>query len=206
MFKPNIRGHPRSDLRFSARGWISISNQELVILHRVPWRRSWLHQLDMHEDPILLVSRDRRVHLQIKRTATSKIPSAPKLLAAGSKPLMLIMAFVAATLAVFFGFGSAFQVQETNPVSLPKVESGSRVLSCADIFSNFADIIQKWNSQVPLPPTKSAFEISRVNRSQLGGVRSSLIDLNCDGEINQYRLSEVRQASGWKFRSLDAKN
>lgn len=206
MLKPNIRGYPKSELEFSLSGWRLKTQPGLFILHRYPWRLSWVRQVHAFADSKPLLSRSGRAHVLIQ--APSKQEG--KLRNQKRLPLALLLAAILAAVLI-----AAFANHATPANHSTPKESSSNVLGleqqkpssasslsadatekCPETLNEFSDLITIWQRGGNASPTQIQLE----TQIQIGGVRSSTILLTCKSKTYALRVTEAFSNGQWLLK------
>ena len=197
MFRPNIRGIPRRSLRFGCAGWHD-TNSDQLIQHRWPWRNSWIVKLAFEPNLAPVLSRSGLVFLARNESAEQETPIARlrsrRKLVVSTIAALLVLATI--TLAM----------EAPRAQSKPKADTGNNLqgalpVGCESMLAEPGQQIESW-----LGGGKSQFEIAELQRHQIGGVQSRLIQVSCDSESEILRLTLVLQQKSWilkKFARLE---
>jgi len=190
VFRPNIRGVPRSKLRPNLRGWILMNEPRSLIRYRVPWRRSWVH--DVHQSPNLrpLLSRAGSVHLQEPQDNYVSNAKRPR--------LWIFSFFLISCLA--FGL---FIIRDTKTV--PKTSESpaqANLLTTKSACQKYlADPKLLISDEVDLTEV-SGMQANFSNELIYGGIRSRVVHLICNSTAKDFRSIEVMSEGVWRLKNL----
>lgn len=190
MFKPNIRGYPKAQLRFTLFGWNLRDKPESIILHRFPWRRSWIKQLGRHPEAQPVLSRLGRTHLVVdfKNWPTRTIP----------KLIFIALAlFTILLLAVFSQAGPGSKqdrLSNSKPEAVAPINSATS--ACPVTSKDYSDKIRDWLGDRDVSP----IDFSQESQIQIGGVRSTVVLISCQSSQKRFRVTEVKQRDTWEFK------
>ena len=190
MFKPNIRGYPKAQLRFTLFGWRLGENPESMILHRFPWRQSWVKHVLSQPDAQPVLSRLGKTHLvvELKERPARTIP----------KYLFIAVAvFTISVLAVIAKAEPASnQDRSSNTSPEPVVPSKSTSKECPVAEKDYDEVIGDWLGNRDVSP----INVFRESQLQIGGVRSTVVLISCQSNQARYRITEVRQRDTWEMK------
>lgn len=180
MFKPNIRGFPRSKLRFALKGWRVVGEVNKLIVYRLPWRKSWIAQLQSHPTGAPMISRNGAVYLV---QDTQGVQKGSKIWFLGA---FMLLVFAAALWVASLGADSNSQKVSALPGATTRPQ-----LSCQQLLGNPTLLL---DSNSPLQE-----QIPEQEVQTLGGVRSSVIAVECDSKVQKFRITKVRVAGQWNI-------
>jgi hypothetical protein len=190
MFKPNIRGFPKAQLSFTLFGWRLREKPGSMILHRFPWRGSWVKQLGRNPEGQPVLSRSGRTHLvvEVKERPERTIPK------------FLFIAIALSTLSAIFLIAQAEpeSKQERLSISKPKenVSFDAAPSKCPVADKDYFDKISDWLSNRDISP----IDVSQETQLQIGGVRSTVVLISCQASETRLRITEVKQKGAWKIK------
>jgi hypothetical protein len=190
MLKPNIRGFPKAQLRFSLFGWRLRNKPQSIILHRFPWQKSWIKKIERHPEAQPIFSRLARTHLVVESTIRLEKVN-PKIILGG------VAAVLVATLLVTAQLKPAVDQDtiSTSQSQAPQVANGVKSL-CPVSDSDYSGKISDWLSKRNIEPV----EISNETQVEIGGVRSSVLSISCQLSQKRVRLTEVKQKGTWQIK------
>jgi len=190
MFKPNIRGFPKAQLRLSLLGWRLREKPETMILHRFPWRCSWVKQLGGHPEGQPVLSRSGVTHLvvEFKERPARTIP----------KFLLIAMALFTLLALLLIVQAEPESKQERLSSSRPKdnVPINTAPSTCPVGESEYSDKISDWLGNRDISP----IGISQESQLQIGGVRSTVVSISCQANQTRLRITEVLQKGSWEIK------
>lgn len=180
MLKPNIRGFPRSRLRLGIRGWRVLDEPDLVINHRLPWRKSWIFDLQRNPAASPLMSRTGATFLLVKHEPASSRNLSWFVSAVG---------FLMLSIVLFVGLPDANSksIEEKNHLQ----HSTEPRSTCQDLLGNPALFLEGTED--------SLLQIKVLEVQKLGGVQSKVIDVSCGSEVRKFRVTEVWVRDQWKI-------
>lgn len=192
MFKPNIRGYPRSSLRPGRRGWLPAGNPGQVFKYRFPWRKSWIHVLltDPRSQPVL--ARSGYVHVLMKTSLSlngNSVSRRPNLVLLGS----VLVALVALLLWPMQKPGMSGPNTNVSQASAMTVETPN----CQQALDEPKKVVADWNAG-----QTSQVKVQSKDEIFFGGVRSNILTLTCDDLYAEYRVTFVRVKDIWQLKNL----
>jgi hypothetical protein len=205
MFRPNIRGYNRSKIGFTLRGWIFAGEIKTLFLHRWPWRKNWLHELNTNQDLEVSFSRSGAAHLhRIRKLELTKggfgFSRFYKIAAGSIISLCLAIPLYLWQLSSNPNYSdedtvtsqSAIQ-RETEPQALVGAKPTKSV--CPKSEDSYP-VLEKW----VLGERDPLVQITKFVQFEIGGVRSSHVELRCGESVFEFELLEALTAEGWRLR------
>jgi hypothetical protein len=196
MFKPNIRGFSKAQLRFTLFGWRLREKPESMILHRFPWRRSWLKQLERYPEAQPALSRLGRTHLvvELKERPIRTIP----------KYLVIAVALLVILFISSIGQAESPSNQDRLTISRPEPDAPINIASnkCPMADNDYVEVIADWLGNRDISP----ISISQESQLQIGGVRSTVVLVSCQSNQKRYRITEVMQKGTWEIETAQLAN
>lgn len=193
MFRPNIRGYPKSSLRPTVRGWTVSSQHNSSLVYRLPWRRSWVFELNQRANSIPVISRSGSVHLLIAEPGK-------KLRVLNRSSLLLLSASLIIVLVVFvqFLFDPPGNSRQEKPLAYGHSTSVSKEPTCKDALQNPKDFLASYSET----STASNLKIVLGEKIVIGGVRSGIMTVFCEGNSNRFRVTEALIDQTWSVTNL----
>lgn len=175
-------------MRFSLIGWRLRHKPKSMILHRFPWQKSWVKQLEIHPAAHLVFSRLGRTYLVVEsEVRTTKV----------IKLVGLILSIVFAALALSDRFIPAVDRGSTSTQKISAIQpSNGPMRICPVTQSDYLGRISDWLSMRDIEPV----EISQETQVEIGGIRSSTLLISCQTSQMRVRLKEVKQQGAWQIK------
>ncbi len=189
--KPNIRGLPRSHMKPGLLGWSAKSGDlkaAVLVRYRFPFSRNWLIRAALQPSAQLNQSRTGYVYL-----------ISPKVKIHTDKHHARLAVFIAASVVVpsipIIWPAFSLETQE-----IKKVESRSldALPKCSE--GDFESLPALQSALSGLPSDLTVLE--KRNSSQLGGYRGTEFRMQCENQIQEVFVSEVRIGSTWKIKKV----
>ncbi|MSZ10176.1 MAG: hypothetical protein F2624_00460 [Actinobacteria bacterium] len=190
MLKPNIRGYPKAQLRFSLLGWRLKSNPQCMILHRFPWDKSWIKQMERNPEAQAIFSRLGRTHVVVELKNKSERFN-PKIMLGA----VLSVVFTALLITAQLEPALVREVASTRQAQTSQLAKGAKS-ACPVSDSDYSGKISDWLSKRNIAPVK----ISQESQIEIGGIRSSVLLIGCQLIQQRVRLTEVKQEGTWKIK------
>ena len=190
MLKPNIRGYPKAQLRFSLLGWRLMSNPQSIILHRFPWKKSWVKQMEIHPEAQAIFSRLGRTHIVVESKNKSERFN-PKIMFGALLAVSLTVLLITAQLKPALDQETA----STSQAQTPQLAKGAKS-TCPVSDSDYSGKISDWLSKRNIAPV----EISQESQIEIGGIRSTVLLIGCQVSQKRVRLTEVKQEGTWQIK------
>jgi hypothetical protein len=192
MFKPNIRGVGRRNLRFERAGWRNPSDDSLI-KHRYPWRRSWIELASADSSLIPVLARSGQVFLvqsskpNMASIASAKTRSRPRtFLLFGAVSAIGVLACV-----MFVPTASAKRVVEKPIESIAEID-------CSKVFQNPESEITKWL----VGKNSDELLITEVLREELGGIQLRRINASCGDQQEQIQITLTLKDKAWQLKKF----
>lgn len=200
MFKPNIRGYPKSELEFSLSGWRLKTQTGGIIIHRYPWRQSWVRQVHAIADSKPLLSRSGRAHvlIQVPSNQEGKMRDQKRL----PRALLIASIFAGVLFAAITNLShpkessSKVLAHELQRLSSTSSLSTNATEKCPETSNEFSDLITTWQRGENASPS----QILLGTQNQIGGVRSSTILLTCKSKTYALRITEAFSNGQWLLK------
>lgn len=212
MFKPNIRGFPKSRLRIGFAGWRVQGEPDVRLEFRLPWVQSWPIRLAKAQNVEILFSRSAKVHLLRKWSAENvhRDGFQAKISHLEKTPIKVMIAAAVFAIASVAGLviGGQGKISDTPEIYSLKPDTSPEVIegnfnqeppqTCSQILESLSDSIEFW-----LAGSKdSRLVFSEGMLTHLGGVRSRLITVTCSSNLADFRVTESKIGSEWRIRDV----
>lgn len=195
MFKPNIRGYPRSKLRPGTTGWhaSNLAGDQVRIQYRSPWRENWLIKVETNLDLAVVQARSGQVHL----LNTNSKRSSQNIPAAKWKTLRIpIVAILFLALGWLASAGPSDDVQSESKYRQAQILTNERdVKTCGE--TNFVSIPELEDLLNGSPSSLNL--IDQDSDVRLGGLLSRTVRLGCADKQANVRLQFRLGANSWKL-------
>ena len=192
MFKPNVRGVSKRELRFSFSGWRSSEN--FVIQHRYPWRKNWVEQLSTDETIKPLLARSGNIYLSkelpVAKAIKFKTPRHKRIAVFGSAVFTLLLLVIPTIDLEFDSHVAATSEQQTR-------QSASSV-DCESILMNPEVMIQEWLAGKP----SHQLTITEKQRAVLGGLQFRRVSIACDQQRSDLSLTMTLTQGEWHLKKF----
>lgn len=185
MFRPNIRGIPRQDLRPGLNGWHLKSQPQKVIPYSWPWRTNWVHQIHRNPKLDVFLSRSGKVHILVDVDGDGN--KKPR-----GKFFYAVMAGVTALGALMLATSSIAETKSIAPVEL--AGSPVAVTNCDQLMLNPDKFLAKENSS-----SQDQLQLKVISEQQLGGVKSKVVSVSCGTQRSEYRVTYIKQKDVWNI-------
>ena len=193
MFKPNIRGVAKRNLRVALAGWRNLQDNSLI-KHRYPWRLSWVEQLagDTSLSPAL--ARSGQVFL-VRSAPVSQTKSLSEL----SRPRRKYLFWFGLISAIGVLAGVMFVPASAAKKTAVAAPSKSPVIAvCKTILQNPVQEITKWLDGVG----SDGIEINEIQRQELGGFQLRRINAVCDDQQVVFQITLSLKDKTWKLKKF----
>lgn len=186
MFRPNIRGIPRQDLRPGLNGWHLKGQPQKVIPYSWPWRTNWVHQIHRNPKLDVFLSRSGKVHILVDVDGDGN--KKPR-----GKFFYAVMAGVTALGALMLATSSIAETKSIAPVEL--AGSPVAVTNCDQLMLNPDKFLAKENSS-----SQDQLQLKVISEQQLGGVKSKDVSVSCGAQTSDYRVTYIKQKDVWNIK------
>lgn len=193
MFKPNIRGVGRRNLRLGLAGWQDRSDGSLI-KHRYPWRRSWIERVAGDSSLTPVLSRSGQVYL-----VQSSVPKVASYAAAKTRWQQRNFLLFAAVSAVgvlagviFLPTASAMRAVVEKPI-----ESIAET-NCSKVLQNPETEITNWLSG----ENSDVIDVQEVQREELGGVQLRRIIASCGDQQQAFQINLTLKDKAWQLKKF----
>lgn len=193
MFKPNIRGVGKRNLRLELTGWRNREDGSLI-KHRYPWRRSWIEVVTGDSSLTPVLARSGQVFLR-QSSAPAMARMAPA--KTSSRPSKF----------VFFGAVSAVGVlvvvmfvptASAEKVSIAKEGDAIAALDCTKVLQSPEQEINKWLAGL----SSDQVVIQEVQREELGGVQLRRIEASCGDQQEDLQITLTLRDKAWQLKKF----
>lgn len=213
MFKPNIRGFPKSRLRLGLAGWRVQGEPDVRLDFRLPWVQSWPIRLAKAQNVEILFSRSGKAHLLRKSLGETAHQDGfeAKISHLEKTPKKVMIASAVCAIAAVAGLVIGGQTEtsdtpenlaslrlNTFPQANDRIINQEPPLTCRKIFESPSGLIESWLAG----GKDSRLVFSEGMLIQLGGVRSRLVTVKCSSSIAEFRVTESKTGSEWKMRDV----
>ena len=152
-----------------------------------------MFELNQEPNSIPLISRSGSVHLLIAKPGK-------KLRVLNRRSLLLLSASLIIVLVVFVQFlfdppGNSIQEK---PLLSGQSTSVSKEPTCKDALQNPKDFFASYSET----PTASNLKIELGEKIVIGGVRSGIMTVFCEGNSNRFRVTEALIDQTWSVTNL----
>jgi hypothetical protein len=193
MFKPNIRGVGRRNLRFELAGWRNPSDDSLI-KHRYPWRRSWIELASADSSLTPVLARSGQVFL-VQASKPNMASIAPAKTRSRPRKFLLFSAVSA------IGFLAGVMFVPTASAKRTVVEKPLDLVAekdCSKVFQNPEIEITKWL----VGKNSDELLIEEVLREELGGIQLRRINASCGDQQEQIQITLTLKDKAWQLKKF----
>ena len=193
MFKPNIRGVGKRNLRIGLAGWRNRHDNSLI-KHRCPWRRSWVEQVA--SDPSLspVLARSGQVFL-VRRALAAETKADSALGLPGPKNLVWFGLIIAIGVLAAIMFVPTAANKKTAFVAPSKVPA---LVDCKTLLKHPEHEITRWLDKV----VTSEIAIKELQRQELGGIQLRRINATCDDQQVVFQITLSLRGKEWQLKKF----
>jgi hypothetical protein len=197
MFKPNIRGVGKHNLRLELTGWRNREDNSLI-KHRYPWRLSWIELATADSSLTPMLSRSGQVFL-VQESPVAKTKTILGVSRSRSRTFALFGVISAISLLLGFLLVPTSMSKKT---AVAEPRSTATMTDCKEVLLNPENEIAKW-----LNGTGSKqIVIHEIQREELGGIQFRKISISCDDQKRVLQTTFTLRDKTWqlkKFARLD---
>lgn len=217
MFRPNLRGVARANLRLGFSGWQDATTGQLIE-HRWPLREHWVTRLakNAHLQPVL--SRSGQVYLirsfdvpKVKHESMEKgmplvVDSAPKTRTSANNKILFATAVASCVGISIWLLGSGAlptQMQLTQKALIQKTltqktQNPEPADECAQNLASPESALNNWLNG----KASATYQITEISRFDLGGIQSRTVQLDCGAESQKINLSLIKHGDVWELNKF----
>jgi hypothetical protein len=197
MFKPNIRGVGKRNLRLELAGWRNREDYSLI-KHRYPWRLSWLELASGDSSLTPMLARSGQVFL-VQKSPIAKTKASLGVSRSRSKTFSLFLVITAISLLLGFLLVPTYMAKKT---AVAEPRTTATITDCKGVLLNPENEIAKWLNGIG----SNQIVIQEIQREELGGIQFRKISISCDDQQRVLQTTFTLRDKTWqlsKFARLD---
>lgn len=193
MFKPNIRGVGKKNLRFELAGWRNHQDESLI-KHPYPWRHSWIELVAGDSSLTPVLARSGQVFLvQSSAPAMANIAATKSRLSPRKYLLFSLISGLGVLASVML-----MPIDSEIRTSSDNSDEPSVILDCANVLQNPEQEITKWLNGT----ASNQASIQEAQREELGGVQFRRINASCGDQQVKIQITLTLRDKTWQLKKF----
>lgn len=193
MFKPNVRGLGKHDLRLELAGWRNRVDNSLI-KHRYPWRRSWPEQVSRDASLSPVMARSGQVLLVQNASQVATKSNHANFQTKPRRSLQVGVISGIAGVAVLL----LVPTSTTNKVAVVEVKKVPAAFDCKEYLQNPVREITMWLNGSGV----DEIEIEEIDRQELGGVQFRQINTLCGNNRAGFQITLTQRDQVWHLKKF----